>query len=65
MTKISEEGIVDDIINTATEKALEALKTNIGLVANEKSASVARLYMYKDANVNPSTTSYNGIASGF
>ena len=63
--KISEEGIVDAIINAATEKAFEALKTNIGLVANEKSASVARLYMYKDANVNPSTTSYNGIASGF
>lgn len=51
--------------NAAAQKALEALKTSVGEVANEKSASVARLYMYKDSDVNPTTTSYNGIASGF
>ncbi len=57
--------IVEDITNAATQKALEALNSSVGKVANEKSPSVARLYMYKDANANPSTTSYNGIASGF
>ena len=57
--------IVEDVTNAATQKALEALNSSVGKVANTKSASVARLYMYKDANVNPSTTSYNGIASGF
>lgn len=57
--------IVEDVTNAATQKALEALNSSVGKVANEKSSSVARLYMYKDANANPSTTSYNGIASGF
>lgn len=57
--------IVEDVTNAATQKALEALNSSVGKVANEKSPSVARLYMYKDANANPSTTSYNGIASGF
>lgn len=57
--------IVEDVTNAATQKALEALNSSVGKVANKKSASVARLYMYKDANANPSTTSYNGIASGF
>lgn len=57
--------VVEDVTNAATQKALEALNSSVGKVANEKSASVARLYMYKDANANPSTTSYNGIASGF
>ena len=57
--------VVEDVTNAATQKALEALNSSVGKVANEKSASVARLYMYKDANVNPSTTSYSGIASGF
>lgn len=57
--------IVEDVTNAATQKALEALNSSVGKVANEKSASVARLYMYKDSNVNPSTTSYSGIASGF
>lgn len=57
--------IVDDVTNAAAKKALEALNTSVGKVANEKSASVARLYMYKDSDVNPTTTSYNGIASGF
>lgn len=57
--------VVEDVTDAATQKALEALNSSIGKVANEKSASVARLYMYKDENVNPSTTSYNGIASGF
>lgn len=57
--------VVEDVKNAATEKALEALNSSVGKVANEKSPSVARLYMYKDANANPSTTSYNGIASGF
>lgn len=57
--------IVEDVTNAATKEALEALNSSVGKVANEKSASVARLYMYKDANVNPSTISYNGIASGF
>lgn len=57
--------VVEDVTNAATQKALEALNSSVGKVANEKSASVARLYMYKDSNVNPSTTSYNGIASGF
>lgn len=57
--------VVEDVTNAATQKALEALNSSVGKVANEKSASVARLYMYKDSNVNPSTTSYSGIASGF
>lgn len=57
--------VVEDVTNAATQQALEALNSSVGKVANEKSASVARLYMYKDENVNPSTTSYNGIASGF
>lgn len=57
--------VVEDVTNAATQKALEVLNSSVGKVANEKSASVARLYMYKDSNVNPSTTSYNGIASGF
>lgn len=57
--------VVEDVTDAATQKALEALNSSVGKVANEKSASVARLYMYKDENVNPSTTSYNGIASGF
>lgn len=57
--------VVEDVTNAATQKALEALNSSVGKVANERSASVARLYMYKDANANPSTTSYNGIASGF
>lgn len=57
--------VVEDVTNAATQKALEALNSSVGKVANEKSPSVARLYMYKDANANPSTTSYNGIASGF
>lgn len=57
--------VVEDVTNAATQKALEALNSSVGKVANEKSASVARLYMYENANINPSTTSYSGIASGF
>lgn len=62
---LKDSDIVDDVTNAATQKALEALNSSVGKIANEKSASVARLYMYKDANINPSTTSYSGIASGF
>lgn len=62
---LKDKDIVDDVTNAAAKKALEALNTSVGKVANEKSASVARLYMYKDSDVNPTTTSYNGIASGF
>ncbi len=62
---LKDSDIVDEVTSAATQKALEALNSSVGKVANEKSASVARLYMYKDANINPSTTSYSGIASGF
>lgn len=62
---LKDSDIVEKVTNAAAQKALEALKTSVGEVANEKSASVARLYMYKDSGVNPTTTSYNGIASGF
>lgn len=62
---LKDSDIVEKVTNAAAQKALEALKTSVGEVANEKSASVARLYMYKDSDVNPTTTSYNGIASGF
>ncbi len=62
---LSQTDIVDDVTNAATQKALEALNSSVGQIANEKSASVARLYMYTASNVNPSTTSYSGIASGF
>lgn len=62
---LKDKDIVDDVTNAAAQKALEALNTSVGKVANEKAASVARLYMYKDSDVNPTTTSYNGIASGF
>lgn len=62
---LEDSGIVDEVKNAAAQKALEALNSSVGQVANQKSASVARLYMYKDSNVNPTTTSYNGIASGF
>lgn len=62
---LKDSDIVKKVTNAAAQKALEALKTSVGEVANEKSASVARLYMYKDSDVNPTTTSYNGIASGF
>ena len=57
--------IVEDVTNAATKEALEALNSSVGKVANEKSASVARLYMYKDANVNYPTPLYSGTASGF
>lgn len=62
---LKDKDIVEDVTNSAAQKALEALNTSVGKVANAKSASVARLYMYKDSDVNPTTTSYNGIASGF
>ncbi len=62
---LKDSDIVDDVTNAATQKALEALNSSVGKIANEKSASVARLYMYEAANVNPSTTSYSGSASGF
>lgn len=62
---IKDKDIVEDVTNSAAQKALEALNTSVGKVANAKAASVARLYMYKDSDVNPTTTSYNGIASGF
>lgn len=62
---LKDSDIVEKVTNAAAQKALEALKTSVGEVANEKSASVARLYIYKDSGVNPTTTSYNGIASGF
>ncbi len=62
---LNETDIADDVTNAATQKALEALNSSVGKIANEKSASVARLYMYTASNVNPSTTSYSGIASGF
>ncbi len=62
---LKDSDIVDEVTSAATQKALEALNSSVGKIANEKSASVARLYMYKDANINPSTTSYSGIASGF
>ncbi len=57
--------VVKDVTDAATEKALEALNSSVGKVANEKSASVARLYMYTASNADPTTTSYSGIASGF
>lgn len=57
--------VVEDVTNSATEKALEALTSTVGQVANKKSASVARLYMYESAMANPSTTSASGVASGF
>lgn len=62
---LKDKDIVEDVTNSAAQKALEALNTSVGKVANSKAASVARLYMYKDSDVNPTTTSYNGIASGF
>lgn len=62
---LKDKDIVEDVTNSAAQKALEALNTSVGKVANAKAASVARLYMYKDSGVNPTTTSYNGIASGF
>lgn len=62
---LKDKDIVEDVTNSAAQKALEALNTSVGKVANAKAASVARLYMYKDSDVNPTTTSYNGIASGF
>ncbi len=55
--------IVDDITNAATDEALRALRSSVGILANEKSASVARLYMYKSSYA--STSKYDGIASGF
>lgn len=55
--------IVDDVTNAATDSALKALQSSVGIVANEKSASVARLYMYKSSYA--STSQYDGIASGF
>lgn len=62
---LKDKDIVEDVTDSAAQKALEALSTSVGKVANAKAASVARLYMYKDSDVNPTTTSYNGIASGF
>ncbi len=62
---LKDKDIVEDVTDSAAQKALEALNTSVGKVANAKAASVARLYMYKDSDVNPTTTSYNGIASGF
>lgn len=62
---LKDKDVVEDVTNSAAQKALEALNTSVGKVANAKAASVARLYMYKDSGVNPTTTSYNGIASGF
>lgn len=55
--------IVDDVTSAATSEALKALQSSVGIIANEKSASVARLYMYKSAYSNASQ--YDGIASGF
>lgn len=55
--------IVDDITSAATDQALKALQSSVGIIANEKSASVARLYMYKSSYANASQ--YDGIASGF
>lgn len=51
--------IVGDITDAATQKALEALKTNVGQVANSKSASVARLTMYDTSSGS------GGTATGF
>lgn len=57
--------IVGDVTDAAANKALEALTSTVGQVANKKAASVARLYMYKSSSSNPSTTSASGVASGF
>lgn len=51
--------IVGDVTDAAANKALEALTSTVGQVANAKSASVARLYMYESSSSNPA------VASGF
>lgn len=38
--------ILDDVINSASQNATEALKSSVGEIAYEKAAGVARIYMY-------------------
>ena len=47
--------IVGDVTDAAANKALEALTSTVGQVANKKAASVARLYMYESSSSNPAT----------
>lgn len=62
---LNDTNVVEDVTDSATQKALEALQSGVGKVANAKSASVARLYMYTSSTADPSTTSATGVASGF
>lgn len=56
--------IVEDVTEAAKNQALENLKTSIGQIANSKSPSVARLYMYESSNPNVSTDDHS-VATGF
>lgn len=47
--------IVGDVTDAAANKALEALTSTVGQVANKKAASVARLYMYESSSSNPAS----------
>lgn len=44
--------IIDDVTNSATQGALQALSSTVGEVAATKASGVARLYMYKSATGN-------------
>lgn len=57
--------IVSDVTAAATRDALGALSSTIGEKANGYACSVARLYMYYDENVRPTTASAQGLATAF
>lgn len=59
---LDDSDIVQDVKNSAAEKAAAALTTEVGQVANSKCAmSVARIYMYTTA----SSTKQSGLATAF
>ncbi len=61
---LNDQNIIDDVTNAAANEAVNALKANIGEIANSLASSVARIYMYESAAANPESDDAH-IATAF
>ncbi len=60
---LSEEGIVENITGSATQQAMDALKSSIGEIAATHTPSVARIFMY--TNATDATSKAASMATAF
>lgn len=60
---LNDANIIEDVKDSATQSAIDAIKSTVGEVAFEKSASVARIYMYESKN--DKVNDYVGMATAF